>query len=87
MEQTARITFLSTPDFKSWLETEAGKEGISISELIRKRCMNKPDEDEALLLAMVDEVKKATAKAKASLNKGLKDVEDALSAMRERGSK
>ena len=82
MAQTARITFLSTPDFKGWLEDEAGKEGISISELIRKRCTNKPDEEEALLLAMVADVKEATRKAKVSLNKGLKDVEDALAEIR-----
>jgi len=80
--QTARITFLGTPDFKAWLENEAGKEGVSISELIRQRCQNKPDDDELLLLAMVEEVKKATHKAKTSLRKGLKDVDDVLSEIR-----
>ncbi|WAC08356.1 MAG: hypothetical protein OS130_03945 [Thermodesulfobacteriota bacterium] len=80
--QTARITFLGTPEFKGWLKNEAKKEGVSIAELIRHRCLNEPNEDELLLLAMADEVKKATHRAKASLNKGLKDANEALAAIR-----
>lgn len=80
--QTARITFLGTPNFKAWLETEADKEGISLSEFIRQRCQNKPTEDELLLKAMVLEVKKTTKNANNSLNKGLKDIEHALAEIR-----
>ena len=38
MAQTERITFLATKEFKKWLESEAKKSGMSISELIRFRC-------------------------------------------------
>ena len=67
--QTERITILGTPDFKAFLNREAKKENISLSELVRRRCQKNPDEDETLLSALVDEVKQATRKAKLSLEK------------------
>ncbi len=67
--QTERITILGTPDFKTFLNREAKKENISLSELVRRRCQKNPDEDETLLSALVDEVKQATRKAKLSLEK------------------
>ena len=83
--QTARITILSTPDFKSWLAREAEKEGVSLSELIRRRCRATPGEDEAALSALVGEVREASERAKASLAKGLKDAEDTLTELRRAG--
>jgi hypothetical protein len=82
--KTERITFLSTPDFKAFLASEAAKEGTSIAELIRQRCVRTPakTEDEEMLLALVEEVGKATAKAKRSLDKGLADAEKALKEIR-----
>ena len=77
--KTERITFLGTPDFKAFLAAEAAKEGTSVSELIRNRCEYKhTSKDEEVLLAMVKEVHKATAKAKKSLEKGLADAEKEL---------
>jgi hypothetical protein len=82
--KTERITFLSTPDFKAFLSAEAAKEGTSVAELIRHRCENKPanSEDEEMLLAMAEEVRKATARAKESLEKGLADAEKVLKEIR-----
>ena len=82
--KTERITFLSTPDFKAFLSAEAAKEGISVAELIRHRCENKPanSEDEEMLVAMAKEVRKATARAKESLEKGLADAEKVLKEIR-----
>jgi hypothetical protein len=82
--KTERITFLSTPDFKAFLFAEAAKEGTSVAELIRHRCENKQanSDDEEMLLAMAKEVRKATAKAKASLEKGLADAENVLKEIR-----
>ena len=78
--KTARITILSTPDFKSFLASEAKKEKISVAELIRQRCEKKPanNEDEELLQVLVKELHTATARAKLSLEKGLADAEKAL---------
>ena len=80
--QTERITFLSTPDFKTWLSKEASQEGISISKLIRLRCKQKTNEEELLLLALINEVRLATRQARTSLNKGLNDAETVLTELR-----
>lgn len=80
--QTARITILSTPDFKMWLFKEAKQEGISLSELVRQRCQSKPNKDEALLSALITEVRLSTQKAKVSLSKGLKEAEKILTELR-----
>lgn len=78
--KTERITILGTPDFKDFLKREAKREGVSLSQLVRKRCENKPttNEDEELLAVLVKEVGAATAKAKVSLEKGLADAEQVL---------
>jgi len=34
-----RITMLATTEFKAFLYGEASSEGVSVSELIRERCM------------------------------------------------
>lgn len=81
--QTERITILGTPDFKAFLTKEAKKEGISMSELVRQRCTQKPaTEDEELLAVLLAEVNEATAKAKKSLDKGLKNAEKVLAEIR-----
>lgn len=80
--QTARTTILTTPAFKAWLSREAEKEGVSVSELVRQRCQAKPSHDEALLAALVAEVREATEKARVSLARGLSDAEYVLSELR-----
>ena len=82
--KTERITILGTPDFKDFLKREAKKEGVSLSQLVRKRCEKKPttNEDEELLAVLVKEVGAATAKAKLSLEKGLADAEKVLADIR-----
>ena len=82
--KSERITILGSPDFKAFLIREAKKEGVSLSQLVRQRCEKKPvnSEDEELLAALVKEVGEATARAKASLEKGLDDTEQALAEMR-----
>ncbi len=80
--QTARTTILTTPDFKVWLSGEAEKEGISVSELVRQRCQQKPNQDEVILSVLVAEVRKAAKKAKVSLTRGLNDAEAVLAELR-----
>ena len=82
--KTERITILGTVDFKNFLTQEAKKEGISLSQLVRQRCEQKPDNnDEKLLDALVKEVGEATVKAKISLEQGLSDVEKVLAELRQ----
>ena len=82
--KTERITILGTPDFKDFLNREAKREGVSLSQLVRQRCEKKPtnNEDEELLAVLVKEVRAATAKAKVSLEKGLADAEQVLAEIR-----
>ena len=81
--QSSRITILGTPDFKEFLAKEAKKEGISMSELVRRRCTQKPEsKDEALLAVLLSEVNEATLRAKKSLEKGLGDAEKVLAEIR-----
>lgn len=81
--QSKRITILGTPDFKAFLTKEAKREGVSMSELVRKRCMRKPSSpDEELLAALVNQVNQATVKAKKALEKGLEDAERVLEEIR-----
>lgn len=81
--KTERITILGSPDFKAFLSREAQKEGVSLSQLVRQRCRNKPSSrDEELLAALVNELGAATARAKLSLEKGLADAEKVLSELR-----
>ncbi len=64
--KTERITILGTPDFKAFLTREAKKEGVSLSHLVRERCLRKPTniEDEELLSMLVSQVVEATTRAK-----------------------
>ena len=81
--KTERITILGSPDFKAFLSREAKKEGVSLSQLVRQRCENKPSsQDEELLAALLKELRTATARAKFSLEKGLADAEKVLSELR-----
>lgn len=76
--KTERITLLSSPDFKSFLTREARKEGVSVSELVRRRCDRSPTEDERALLALAEELRKATADARKALREALAYADDVL---------
>ncbi len=69
--KTERITLLGSQEFKAFLARESRKEGISVSELVRRRCERAPTDDERALLALAGELRKATAEARQSLEEGL----------------
>ena len=69
--KTERITLLGSRDFKAFLAKEARKEGVSVSELVRRRCERAPTDDERMLLALADELRKSTAEARAALQEGM----------------
>ncbi len=82
--KSERITILASTEFKTFLHGEALNAGISVSELIRQRCM-KPattSEDEEILKALVEQVNISTAKAKNSLSKGLRDANKVLNQLK-----
>lgn len=83
--KTERVTILTTADFKDYLSGEANKEGVSVSELIRVRCLVKPvaTGDEQLLRSLVDQVNESTQRAKESLDKGLEDARNTLEVLKQ----
>lgn len=76
--KSERITVLGTPEFKAFLASEAEKEGVSVSELVRRRCERAPSDDEVLLMSLADELLTSVAQAKQSLASGMEAVRDAL---------
>jgi hypothetical protein len=85
--KTERITLLASTEFKAFLMEEARAEDISISELIRRRCEQRQNEDEQLLLALAAELREATAAADKALDAGLASVESARAAIRQSRSR
>ncbi|MCF6289032.1 MAG: hypothetical protein L3J53_07355 [Proteobacteria bacterium] len=86
--KTERVTILTTPDFKSYLGTQAKKMGVSVSELIRMRCIEDklPSSDELLLKELIAQSKKSIVKASISLDKGLSDISETLVYLKEQRS-
>lgn len=80
--KTERITILGSPGFKDFLNSEAKKEGVSLSQLVRQRCEKTQGQDDELLAALIAEVLTATARAKVSLERGLLDAEKVLAELR-----
>lgn len=81
--KSERITLLGSRAFKAFLSEEARKEGVSVSELVRRRCERAPTEDEQILLALADELRKATAEARAALEEGMAAAHSALRDVRD----
>jgi len=81
--KSERITVLSTPEFKQFISDEASKEGISVSELVRKRCQAEPlRDDEIALRELIVVASKATKRASKSLEKGINDADAVLKELR-----
>lgn len=79
--QTARVTFLTTSEFKAWIKNEAKNLGVSVSEFIQLRCEAGPTVEELLLTEMTNELRKATLRAKASLDKAMKKTRAVLNSL------
>ena len=81
--KSERITILGTPDFKSFLSSEAKREGVSVSELVRLRCKRESlDQDEQVLQELIKQALSTTAKARKSLDKGMKDARSVIKELR-----
>ena len=76
--KTERVTLLTSPQFKAFLTSEAKREGISVGELVRTRCEQKPSPDDAMLAALVGELRERVRDAKKSLKSGLDEAQAML---------
>ncbi len=84
--KSQRISILGTPEFREFLTSEARKAGISVSELVRRRCGWPPSEDDALLASMADELRRSVKDARRAVNGGLQAVREVLAEARLRDS-
>lgn len=82
--KTERVTLLTTPQFKAFLGVEAAREGVSVAELVRSRCEQRPDAEEALLVSLAADLRKAVREARASLKGGLAEADAVLTELRAR---
>ena len=83
--KTERVTLLTTPDFKAFLNSEAASEGVSVAELVRRRCECRPSEEENVLAELTNELRGAVKQAKASLQSGLDEAAAVLTELRSTG--
>jgi GAF domain-containing protein len=89
--KTERVTILAAPAFKAFLVAEAEREGVSVGELVRRRCEPRPaardaaDDDAATLRALAAELSRAVQEARQSLREGLAEAEAALGALHAAG--
>jgi hypothetical protein len=82
--KTERVTLLTSPDFKAFLNAEARREGISVAELVRARCERRPTEEEALLATLTVELNHAVGEARKALQAGLDEARGVLVDLRAR---
>ena len=76
--KSQRVTFLAAPEFKAFLVEEAKREGVSVGELVRRRCEQRPSNDEAALAALTIELRKAVGEAKKALKHGVDEAHGVL---------
>ena len=82
-----RVTFLSTPEFKHFLNSRALEEKISVAELIRRQFQHEAKEgEEAVLSTLIKQVKLMSVKAEKSLDNGLQAIESAIQEANQRDS-
>ena len=80
--KTERVTLLTSPAFKAFLNAEAQREGVSVAELVRTRCERRPTEEEVALAALTGELNRAVEEAKAALKDGLDEAQAVLAELR-----
>ena len=76
--KTERVTLLASPKFKAFLTTEARREGVSVGELVRRRCQPKVGDEEVLLNLLVNELQGRVREARRSLKSGLDEAQKIL---------
>lgn len=73
--KTARLQVLITPAFRDWLREEAKKGGVSVGELVRRRCEGASPEEEEAVAALAVQLRKEVRKAQLSLRSSLAEAE------------
>jgi hypothetical protein len=84
--KTARLQVLTTPAFRNWLQKEAKQAGVSVGELVRSRCEQRPTDEERAIAEMAAHLRKEVRKAQSSLEAGLAEADSVLHELRSRRS-
>lgn len=79
--KTERITILATPGYKSYLQAEARKQGVSLSQFIQARLEAGPSQDETLLAELTAQARDAISASSAKLDRTIERVEALLNDM------
>ena len=77
--KTERVPLLTPPDFKAFLNAEAHREGVSVTELVRTRCERRLSDEEAMLAELTRELQQSMVAAKHALKGGLDEAQAILS--------
>jgi hypothetical protein len=80
--KTERLVLLTSPAFKTYVGKEAKREGISVAELVRRRVQPALKEDEATLVELTAQLRKAVDEAQKGAQQSLAEAEAILSELR-----
>jgi len=80
--KAARLQVLTTPVFRDWLRKEARNAGVSVAELVRRRCGRTPTGGEQAVAKLASHLHKEVRKAQASLRSGLAEATAVLEDLR-----
>lgn len=80
--KTARLQVLTTPAFRDWLRKEAKKGGVSVGELVRRRCEGASPEEEEVVAELAAQLRKEVRKAQLSLRGSLAEAEALIAELR-----
>lgn len=74
--KSERLNIPATPQFKSYVEAEAAREGISVAELIRRRVEGQLSTDEQLLVELTANLHQAVEEARARVESVLAQADE-----------
>ena len=80
--KTARVQVLTTPAFRDWLRKEAKNAGVSVAELVRRRCEQRVGNEESALVELTTLLRKEVVAARASVRRNLDETQTILSELR-----
>jgi hypothetical protein len=80
--KTARVQVLTTPAFRNWLQKEAKNAGVSVGELVRRRCEGASREEEEAVAELATQLRKEVRKAQVSLRSSLANAEALIAELR-----
>lgn len=80
--KTARVQVLTTPAFRDWLRKEAKSAGVSVGELVRRRCEGTSGEEERAVAELAAQLRREVRRAQSSLRSSLADAEALLKELR-----